>query len=175
MTRDCKEGQRKHGSSVRGSAREREDLRMDGEDSWATLKFRAANTSVDANQTTTMTTDPSKSNENITYHHHHYNHNFTRPSPGYFGGHPQPVSHVHFTTDSESYRYPNYEPFNYDLSYEKLTNPYHYDKYNVYPGPHVNAHFAGPFSSNEYISPDLDRSYQPEYQPPYADGFKPVK
>ncbi|KAH0952344.1 hypothetical protein HN011_006671 [Eciton burchellii] len=146
---------------------------MDGEDSWATLKFRAANTSVDANQTTT--TDSSKSNENMTIHYHHYHYNITRPSfPGYFGGHPQSVNHVQLT-GPDSYRYPNYEPINYDLSYEKPANFYHHDKYNVYPGPHVNAHFSGPFSPSEYISPDLDRAYQPEYQPPYADGFKPVK
>jgi len=150
---------------------------MDSEDSWAALKIRAADMNVDANQTTTMgnTTESTKSNENATYYYHHYyNYNYTRPSfADYYGGHPQPVSHVHLT-GPDAYRYSNYGLINYNLPYEKPANFYQ-DKYNVYSDPHVNAHFSGPFSPNEYVSPDLNRSYQPEYQPPYADGFKPVK
>ncbi|EZA61290.1 hypothetical protein DMN91_012619 [Ooceraea biroi] len=195
--RGCKGSQRKHGSFSKGSAREREDLQVD-DLLRATLSFRAANMTADANQTVTenttmpMTTIPSRGyipNENHHHHHHHYGYNSTTrpPFPGYFGGYPQNVNHVDFTTGSDAYQYHNYGPINHNLPYEQPANFYHNDKYSVYSNPHGNTHFVGPFPANhanEFVSPDqLDRQYQPpyqpyqrpEYQPPYADGFRPVK
>lgn len=184
MILGCKGSQRKHGSFFKGSDREREDLQVDVDDLRATLNFRAANMTIDANQTMTenttmaMTTSPSKVYTPTPTRAHHYYYNLTTwPSfSGYFGGHPQNVNHVDLTTGSD--RYHNYDPINYNLPYEQPANFYHADKYNVYSSPHVNTHFSGPFSADqthEYVGPNLDRLYHSEYQPPYAEGFRPVK
>lgn len=188
MTRGCKESQRKHGNYFGGSAGERKDLlQVDGNQSRQIVNPPAANaTGADANRTVTnnaTTTSPPGIPAptyyppypgNHTGPHHHHSH-----FPGYYyDGHPQDISHVDLTTDTTAYQYHDHGQLNYNTPYERPANFYH-DKYNVYAGPHVNPYLAGSFASdqiNEYAgTADFNRLYASEYQPPYANGFKPAK
>lgn len=97
------------------------------------------------------------------------------PFLGYYGGYPQDINHIELKPDSDTYQYHGH---NYNLPYERPPSFYHDNKYNTYSSPHVNPYFSGSFSSdqtNEYVGTDFNRLYGQEYQPPYVNGFRPVK
>ncbi|XP_014481885.1 PREDICTED: uncharacterized protein LOC106748154 [Dinoponera quadriceps] len=178
VIRGCKEGQRKHDSFSKGSAKEREDLQVDADHSAAALK--ATNMTADANQTVTRdrTTTPRP---------HYYvpkptqpptniGHHAERPHfSGYYGGYSQDLSHVDLTSGSAEYHVPDHGPINYNLPYEQSANFYRDDAYSSH---RVNPYFPGSFSSdqiNGYVGTDFGPVYPSEYHPPYGGGFKPVK
>ncbi|XP_011707348.1 PREDICTED: probable serine/threonine-protein kinase fhkB isoform X2 [Wasmannia auropunctata] len=112
--RGCKEGQRKS-SNVKGTNRER--------DYFNTVNLRQTSNFQGTNQTTTTTTTirPNITTtirpDNTTHHHHHhhhhhhghkeyghkeYGHKEHNHFPGYYGGYPQNIQHVEFTTQPYS-------------------------------------------------------------------------
>lgn len=148
-------------------AREREYIQANAADLRAVLTRQNENETVD----NTTTTNPPSNNTNTTYHHHHHYHGGYNPNfPGYYGGYPQNIHHVDFTTTQP------YSQLSYNVPYEQPVNFYHDDKYNAYPG--FNPPFSAPFlpdQTNEYAGTDFNRLY-PSYQlPNITDGFRPLK
>lgn len=178
MIQGCKEIQKKHGSTFKGSIREREDLLMgSADDSRATLDFRDANKTMPNQTVTDNSTTTSPPTYVPAYAPPYVGNNTGYPVPypyfpGYFSGYPQDISHVDLTTGTDTNRYDSH--INYNLPYERPANFYD-GKYDVYSSP-VNPYYPGSYPSeqiNEYA--DFHQPHPPEYQLPYSKGFKAIK
>lgn len=78
------------------------------------------------------------------------------PSYGYYyGGYPQNINHVDFTTNSYEHTYHDYDHINYNLPpYNKEPENFYSDKYNYYP-----------VSADSYPSSQFHQERIPEYLP----------
>ncbi|XP_076247237.1 uncharacterized protein LOC143187125 [Calliopsis andreniformis] len=104
----------------------------------------------------------------------------TPPLHGYYGGYPQSVNNIEFTTAGQDYKYQDYDHVNYNLpSYEKPANFYSDDKYNYYSNPSADGFPSNQFQQDqipEFLSSDFNRFlYTPDNTPPFINaGFRPV-
>ncbi|XP_054014234.1 uncharacterized protein LOC128895554 isoform X2 [Hylaeus anthracinus] len=100
------------------------------------------------------------------------------PFNGYYGGYPQNVHHIDFTTETNEYH--DYEHINYNLpTYDKPVNFYSDGRYHYYSNPSVDSSPTNDFHQEqipEYVSNDFNRYVYPSYNtPPFANGgFRPV-
>ncbi|XP_076659292.1 uncharacterized protein LOC143362753 [Halictus rubicundus] len=105
----------------------------------------------------------------------------TTPFYGYYTGYPQDIHHIDFTTETNEYKYHNYDSVNYNLpSYDKPGNFYSSDeRYNYYFNPPPDSSATNEFPREqmpEYFPHDFNRYlYTPYNTPPIANnGFRPV-
>ncbi|XP_015438397.1 PREDICTED: uncharacterized protein LOC107193464 [Dufourea novaeangliae] len=102
------------------------------------------------------------------------------PFYGYYGGYPQDIHHIAFTTETNEYKYHDYDPVNYNLpSYGKPANFHSDERYNYYAHPPPDSSVTNEFPQEqipEYFSHDFNRYlYTPYNTPPFANsGFRPV-
>ncbi|XP_031831051.1 uncharacterized protein LOC116426358 [Nomia melanderi] len=101
------------------------------------------------------------------------------PFYGYYGGYPQNIDHIDFTTESNDYKYHNYESINYNLPYDKAANLYSDDRYNYYVNPSLDSSVPNEFSREqipEYFPYDFNRYLYTSYNTPPLEnsGFRPV-
>ncbi|XP_076639957.1 uncharacterized protein LOC143351837 [Colletes latitarsis] len=100
------------------------------------------------------------------------------PFYGYYGGYPQNIEHIDFTTETSEYH--DYGHINYNLpSYDKPVNFYSNERYNYYSNPPVDSSSTNDFHQEqipEYYSNDFNRFlYTPYNTPSFANnGFRPV-
>lgn len=128
-----------------------------------------------ANVTNTNNTKPGNGTgmENTTMINNGTNNSFP-----YYGGYPQNVHHIEFTTETNKYQ--EYERINYNLpSYDKPMNFYSDDRYNYYSNPPVDSSPTNDFQQEqipEYFSNDFNRFLYPSYNtPPFGNNdFRPV-
>ncbi|XP_028524271.1 uncharacterized protein LOC108001451 isoform X2 [Apis cerana] len=147
------------------NAKQSNTLKNIVKDNSFTIAFRAANT------TTTNTTTPGNMTQTD---------NSTQTSPPfYYGGYPQNIHHIDFTTKAYEPYYYSYQHINYDLpSYNKPVD-FHWDETynNYYPVAHVD-HYPDHFHQQipEYRSNDFKKfSYTPDNIPSFANNdFKPI-
>lgn len=160
---------RKQGNLLKSAPKEKEDSSV------ATSAFRAENKTMQntgPNNTNTNTT----SLKNETWSTLNSNETFY----GYYGGYPQNIKHIDFTTETNEFKYHDYDHINYNLpSYEKPVNFYSDEKYNYYPNPSADSFPPNQFQQGqvpEYFSNGFNRFfYTPENTPQFLNsGFRPV-
>ncbi|XP_076686448.1 uncharacterized protein LOC143378512 [Andrena cerasifolii] len=163
---------REQGNLLKSAPKEKED------GSLATSALRAANTPIQntgRNDTNTNTTSLknetwSTMNDNATGTSHFY---------GYYGGYPQNINHIDFTTETNEFKYHDYDHINYNLPYEKPANFYSDEKYNYYSNSNADSFPPNQFQQEqvpEYFSNDFDKFlYTPENTPQFLNSdFRPV-
>nr|XP_033340931.1 uncharacterized protein LOC117228938 [Megalopta genalis] len=102
------------------------------------------------------------------------------PFYGYYSGYPQDIHHVEFTTETNNYKYHNYDHLNYNLpSYDKPENFYSDERYNYYFNPPPDASATNEFPREqipEYLPHDFNRYMYTSYNAPPIpnNGFRPV-
>ncbi|XP_078038935.1 uncharacterized protein LOC144471084 isoform X2 [Augochlora pura] len=102
------------------------------------------------------------------------------PFYGYYSGYPQDIHHVEFTTETNDFKYHNYDQINYNLpSYDKPENFYSDERYNYYFNPPPDASASNEFPREqipEYFPHDFNRYMYTSYNTPPIpnNGFRPV-
>nr|XP_012137029.1 PREDICTED: uncharacterized protein LOC105662032 [Megachile rotundata] len=132
------------------------------------------NTHANINATSSNTTVNPIQNSTGNYNHTSY------PFYGYYGGYPQNINHVDITTETNEYKYHDYEHINYNLpSYDKPINFYSDQRYNYYSAPPGDPYVSNQFQQEqipEYFSNDFKRYlYTPDNSPSLSNhGFRPI-
>ena len=164
---------RKQSNLLKSAPKEKEDSSL------ATSDLRAANNPIQntgSKDTNTNTTNPNNetwstmNNNETVYPYFH----------GYYGGYPQNINHIDFTTETNEFKYHDYDHINYNLpSYEKPVNFYSDEKYNYYSNPNADSFPPNQFQQEqvpEYFSNNFNRFlYTPENTQQFVNsGFRPV-
>ncbi|XP_029048989.2 uncharacterized protein LOC114878887 [Osmia bicornis bicornis] len=160
--------QKKINTKLKDVSKEHEDIENSGQNTLANI-IKNNKTHADVSK------NPGTHNSTGSYNYTSY------PFYGYYyGGYPPNINHVDLTTDTNDYKYHDYEHINYNLpSYDKPVNFYSDQKYNYYSVPSGDPYLSNQFHQEqipEYFSNDFKRHlYTTDNPPTFSNNdFKPM-